>query len=99
MSGGSLNYLYTKEPSNVFDWDYIDELELVEEELLKRGAKDIAKDVRRFIEYIRTAENRISLLQEQLSDIFHAVEWRLSGDFGEDDLQKSIQSYREEAET
>ena len=95
MSGGSLNYLYNKEPSELFH--RIDDLESVEYELLKRGAKDIARDVRRLIEYIEAAENRIGVLSEQLHDIMHAVEWRLSYDYGEDDLQHEIEAYREEA--
>ena len=69
-------------------------MEEVEQYLLKRGDKDIAKDVRRLIEYIRTAENRIEVLKESLKDVLHAVEWRESGDWGENSLQKVIDKYR-----
>lgn len=92
MSGGSLNYLYNKEPAELFH--HLDDLEDVEYELLKRGAKDIARDVRRLIEYIEAAENRICVLSEQLQDIMHAVEWRLSADYGEGDLLREIEAYR-----
>lgn len=92
MSGGSLNYLCYKEPEELFH--YIDEMEEVEQVLIGRGAEDIAKDVRRLIERIKCAENHIGVLSEQLSDIFHAVEWRLSADYGEDDLMKHIEQYR-----
>lgn len=96
MSGGSLNYLCYKEPEELFH--YLRELEEVEQELLTRGAQDIARDVRRLIEYIKSAENRISILSEQLNPIFRAVEWRQSADIGEDSLLKVIEEYRTDKE-
>ena len=92
MSGGSLNYLCYKEPEELFH--YIEEMEMVEQELICQGAQDIARDVRRLIEYVKSAENRISVLSEQLNDIFHAVEWYQSADYGENTLQEHIEKYR-----
>ncbi len=92
MSGGSLDYLCFKEPEELFHC--IEEMEKVEQVLLQRGAQDIARDVRRLIEYVKSAENRISVLSEQLNGIFHAVEWYQSGDYGEDTLRKHIEQYR-----
>jgi hypothetical protein len=92
MSGGSLNYLCYKQPEELFH--YIDEMERVETELIKQGAVDIAKDVRRLIEYIKTAEIRIGVLSERLNGVFHAVEWWKSGDFGDDSLAKALENYR-----
>ena len=92
MSGGSLNYLCYKEPEELFH--YLRELEEVEQELLTRGAQDVARDVRRLIEYIKSAEIRISILSEQLNPIFRAVEWRPSADIGDDSLLKVIEEYR-----
>lgn len=92
MSGGSLNYLYNRDPGELFDNIY--NLEEVEVELLSRGYTDIAKDVRRLIEYVKTAENQISVLHEQLRDVFHAVEWRQCSDYGEDTLVKHLEAYR-----
>ena len=67
MSGGSLGYLYNKEFPEVCN--YIDEMETVEKELISQGYTDIAKDVRRLIEYCLTAKNRIGVLFENLSDV------------------------------
>lgn len=92
MSGGSLDYLCFKEPEELFHC--IGEMEKVEQVLLQRGAQDIARDVRRLIEYVKSAENRISVLSEQLNDIFHAVEWYQSADYGEGTLLKHIEKYR-----
>jgi hypothetical protein len=92
MSGGSLNYLCFSEPNDLIN--KIDDMEEVEAELFNRGYKDIAKDVRRLIEYVLSAHNRISVLQENLNDVFHAVEWYRSADIGEDSLLKAFEEYR-----
>lgn len=92
MSGGSLNYLYCKEGRDFFN--HLEDLETVEGVLLRHGYADIAKDVRRLIEYIQTAENRRDVLSDQLEDVFHAVEWWLSADYGRDDLHKHLEMYR-----
>lgn len=92
MSGGSLNYLYNKDPEELFH--YISEMEEAEAELIRQGAEDIARDVRRLIEYVKSAEIRIGVLSKQLNDIFHAVEWYRSADYGQDTLLKHIEQYR-----
>lgn len=96
MSGGSFNYLYCKDTRELFN--AVEDLEDVEQYLLQRGDKDIARDVRRLIEYIMTAENRISVLQENLAEVFKAVEWRVSADWGEESLQRALDKYRNEKE-
>lgn len=92
MSGGSLSYLYNKQFPEVCN--YIGEMKKVEKELISQGYTDIARDVRRLIEYCLTAENRISVLFDNLSDVFHAVEWYYSSDYGEDSLIKELDRYR-----
>lgn len=93
MSGGSFNYLCYKETPELFN--AIGDLEDVEQYLLQRGDKDIAKDVRRLIEYIESAENRVDVLRENLAGVFKAVEWRSSGDWGEESLQRALDIYRD----
>lgn len=92
MSGGSLNYLCYKEAAELFE--HVREMEEVEEFLIERNYQDIAADVRRLIEYVKSAENRIKVLAEQLNDVFHAVEWRLSADYGDDTVKKHLEKYR-----
>ena len=92
MSGGSLSYLYNKQFPEVCN--YIGEMKKVEKELISQGYTDIARDVRRLIEYCLTAENRISVLFDNLSDVFHAVEWYYSSDYGEDRLIEELDRYR-----
>lgn len=92
MSGGSLSYLYNKQFPEVCN--YIGEMKKVEKELISQGYTDIARDVRRLIEYCLTAENRISVLFDNLSDVFHAVEWYYSSDYGEKKMLEAFDEYR-----
>lgn len=96
MSGGSINYLCYAEPHEMLECNRILDLEEVEQELLNRGYDDIAKDVRRLIEYCKTANNRISILKEQLDEVFHAVEWYNSADIGAESLIETLEEYRKQ---
>lgn len=99
MSGGSFSYLCYKEPQDLFDCEYMESLERMEAYLITHGYEDIARDTRRLIEYVKSAENRISVLQEQLADVFHAVEWYVSADYGRDTLEKHLEAYRKGEKT
>ena len=96
MSGGSHNYLCFSEMPDIIS--RISDMEEMEQELISLGYKDIAKDTRRLIEYCISAENRISVLFEQLQDVFHAIEWFDSGDIGEETLIKEFEKYRKNGE-
>ena len=96
MSGGSLNYLCYKGPAQLFD--SIADMVYAEQLLLAEGYKDIAKDVRRLIEYVLTAENRIQVLRDKLEPVFHAIEWYESSDYSKSTMLKELNKYRTEAE-
>ena len=96
MSGGSLGYLCFAEPYELFD--RVREMEEVEHFLREHGAEDVALDVRRLIEYTMTTGARLDALHRQLSDIFHAVEWRMSGDYDDDDVLLAVKEYRKGGE-
>ena len=92
MSGGSFNYLYNKEPDDLFKsiWD----IENMAEELTKMNYLDVAADMTRLAEYIKSARIRVGVLSEQLRPVMKAVEWYKSCDIGEDSLKKAIEEYR-----
>ena len=96
MSGGSLGYLYCKEPEDLFNDSTIYHLEEAEDYLLKNDAVDVAKDVRRLIEYVLSAKNRIEVMQENLREVFKAIEWYQSADSGKDRVDRAIAAYRGE---
>ena len=92
MSGGSYNYLYCKNVDELFGniWD----IEDMAEELTKMNYLDVAADMTRLAEYIKSARIRVGVLSEQLRPVMKAVEWYKSSDIGEDSLKKAIEEYR-----
>lgn len=94
MSGGSLNYLFCKEPYELFEALNVEYLEEAAAAVHNAGYKDIAKDIYRLAEYIKSANIRVEVLHEQLKDVLHAVEWRLSADYGDDTMRKHLDAYR-----
>lgn len=98
MSGGSHNYLYRAEADELLRYGRIADLEEMEQFLIVEGYTDIAKDVRRLIEYCKSAEIRISVLFEQLEEVFHDIEWYDSSDIGRDSLFKTLEKYRKGGE-
>ena len=92
MSGGSHNYLCYAEMPDVIGRTA--DMEEMEKDLIELGYTDIAKDVRRLIEYCKSAEIRIGVLFERLEDVFHDVELYHSADIGKETLIKRLEAYR-----
>ena len=92
MSGGSHNYLCYVEMPDIIGRTA--DMEEMEQNLIELGYIDIAKDVRRLIEYCKSAQIRISVLFEQLENVFHDVEWYHSGDIGREILIERLEQYR-----
>lgn len=74
------------------------DMEEMEQNLIELGYIDIAKDVRRLIEYCKSAQIRIGVLFEQLEDVFHDVEWYHSADIGKETLIERLEQYRKGGE-
>ena len=94
MSGGSHNYLYCAETHELLEGYRIRDMEEMEQCLIAIGYVDIAKDVRRLIEYCLSAENRIDVLREQLKGVFRDIEWYHSADIGKGTLIERLEQYR-----
>ena len=94
MSGGSYDYLYCKDCDELFTYSSIRTLEEMESRFLELGYEDVAKDFRRLIEYIKSANNRVEVLSEQLNELMHDIEWYDSGDIGADTLAERVEEYR-----
>lgn len=92
MSGGSHDYLcYAFMPDVI---SRTADMQEMEQTLIEMGYIDIAKDVRRLIEYCKSAEIRIDVLFDQLKDVFHDIEWYHSADIGEETLIETLERYR-----
>ena len=94
VSGGSWNYLYSKEIDDLMQYSNIETLEEMADYLNQNGYEDVAKDTRRLVEYIKSAKIRVETLFEMLSPVFKAVEWYCSADWGKDRVDKAIEEYR-----
>lgn len=92
MSGGSFNYLYSKEIDDLMN--NTSDLEEMRDYLISYGYEDIAKDIQRLIEYIKSAECVIGTLKDMLEPVFHAVEWYESGDYGKERMIEVLEKYR-----
>lgn len=94
MSGGSYDYLYCKQPADLFEPSNVRNLEEMCQRFIELDYMDVAMDFRRLIEYIKTACNRVDVLSVQLNELMHDIEWYDSGDIGVDTLAKSVEEYR-----
>lgn len=94
LSGGSFSYLCYKDVCDLMQPSGVSELERMALHLLDMGYEDIAKDTQRLVEYIKSASLTIEVLSEQLNDVFHAVEWYESGDWGRDGCIEELEKYR-----
>lgn len=92
MSGGSFNYLYCKDIDELMN--STSDLEEMRERLISYGYDDIAKDTQKLIEYIKSANCVIGTLKEMLEPVFHAVEWYVSADWGEEGMIEVLEKYR-----
>ena len=97
MSGGIFNYLCFANMPDVIG--RTNDMEDIESVLINLGYTDIAKDMRRLIEYCKSAENRISILFKQLNGVIHDIEWFESGDISESTLIESLENYRVAGDT
>ena len=92
MSGGSYDYLYCKDPEEMLD--KANDIESMANTLIKLGHLDVARDMTRLSEYIRSAYIRIDVLSKQLKPIMKAVEYYEDCDYGEDTVAKIVEEYR-----
>lgn len=94
MSGGSWDYLYSKDIDELINGSSTELLQDMADRLNSAGFEDVAKDTQRLVEYIKSASIRIETLFKVLSPVFKAVEWFDSGDWGEETLNNEVLKYR-----
>lgn len=93
MSGGILNYLFAKsEPSEIIDTS--EEVQKVEEFLLSKGYDPEAHLVSSYLKFIAKIREDLVEWQSFLDPLFHAVEWHMSGYYGDESLEEAIQALR-----
>lgn len=93
MSGGSFDYL-----CEVFDFfemaDKERQLKAMGERLAGVGAADAARETHEALLIIRAAEAQTEAIVGRLRDVWKAVEWVDSGDWGSDAIDEALAKYR-----
>lgn len=94
MSGGSFNYLCHAEDLGEL-WAKMDFLEEMASELHKLGyAEDVAVETKELFELLEKCNNEIDQKTKGLKEVWRAVEWWRSCDYGEDDVREALEKYR-----
>lgn len=89
MSGGSFNYVCFKvETEEIFA--ALPDLREMESYLRGRGKHDAADEILKFILNIETARRRLDVQGRRLQDLLQSVEWWVSGDWSEEDVDNSL---------
>jgi hypothetical protein len=97
MSGGSYNYLYiyADDPRELVS--RLGTLKEMSERLSGLPyAKDAAIETERIIAMIERLETQVRVRAEALADVWHAIEWWDSCDYGEDRVKEVLAKYRGE---
>jgi len=90
MSGGSYNYLYCVDSTEIED--RLDDLESMAERLVGLGYQDEAKAFFRFIEQVKLMKTKKSSFLEEYNDIMHGVEWTDSGDWSKESFKEFMEN-------
>lgn len=93
MSGGSYNYLC--HASDFEDlWAKRAELEHMADRLIGLGHTDAARETIALLLQLRQADVWASTMAGRLRDVWKAVEWVDSADWGKDHIDKALAEYR-----
>ena len=92
MSGGSYNYLCYEDGFEIHNKRQ--ELNEMRDRLTELGYLDAAKETESILLMLDSFEVRIQARIDRLKDVWHAVEWYDSCDYGKDSVDESIEKYR-----
>lgn len=97
MSGGSHNYLCLKDDSELFYYEVLNDMENMATRLIELGFEDASKETLSLKYTIEQSMVRAQVMKDRLEDVWKAVEWLDSSDWGFDSVEKAIEKYRGEA--
>lgn len=100
MSGGSFDYLFIKDASDLFgSFSAREQLSRMVDELREfPDAADVAADAADALAIIDYQTVRLQAHLDRLKDVFHAVEWWRSCDWSKEQVNEAIANYRGEAD-
>lgn len=94
MSGGSYNYLYiwASDPQQLVSRRA--DLEAMADRLAELPyAKDAAQETKEILALIDQVGDQIAARGRVIADVWHAVEWWDSADYGEDKVREALAAY------
>lgn len=93
MSGGSFNYLFLKDPSELLDKE--DDIDSMADILEEEGFYIEANYTRDILKEIQDFKESIEKKKDSVSEVWKAMEWKRSGDSGIKDVIKAANKFRE----
>lgn len=97
MSGGSYNYLYTKDAEDLLQYSYLEELKYMKEALEGYNANDAAVYTQEIINMLNNVNELLEQIDKKKSKIdqlWRAVEWKESSDAGQDYIDRELIKFR-----
>jgi len=98
MSGGSFNYLHTKEADQWVGFQCTQEAEAMIDAMIEAGADDAAMETRKILAIADGARVRLEALIEHMAPIWKAMEWWKSNDTSQEMFAKALAKWRGEPE-
>ena len=93
MSGGSYDYLFIADTSQLFDRQ--ETIRRMAERLTELGHHEAAKETEEVDLMINHARRRIEARAERLEKVWKAVEWYDSADWGIDSVSDAVAEYND----
>jgi uncharacterized protein related to proFAR isomerase len=94
MSGGSHNYLCSKDAQDMFDYQATQDLETMASRLIELGYVDAAKETLNLKYIVDQTIVRIEVHQKRLKGVWKSVEWHDSADSGLNQVAEAVEVYR-----
>jgi hypothetical protein len=95
VSGGSYDYLFVKDVSQLMQYGPREDLTRMRDRLVALPyAQDAASETEELILIMQQFETRMKVRMDRLRGVWKAVEWRDSGDSDDDDVKVALLEYR-----
>ena len=96
MSGGSFEYMFSKDIEDLVSPALQEDLERMADTLDGYGFLNASQETRTFIGGVKHLHGLIASLEkdaDRLRDVWQAVEWYTSGDIGNEELERRLRSF------
>jgi len=91
MSGGSYDYLYSKEPFE--DYGINSQLQSMESEMRSKGYGEIADELYKYRLERETSSAHLRIMHRRLENVMQSFEWWESGDSGKDNFDAAVNKF------